>query len=368
MFKKGFVPMIRVLHIIGSLNRGGAETFLMNLYRSMDRSKIQFDFAIYDRPKGESFYNEVIKMGGRVFFLPSKSEGLLKNINKIKNVVRENNYYIVWRHSDSCIGGIDLIGARLGGSNRNILHSHSTSTGKFETYLHWILRPIINAMITDRFACGNLAGNWMYEKRDTQIIKNGINLKKFSFDLRIRNIYRLQFRVENKLIIGHVGRFDEGKNQTFLIRVFQEIKELYKDTELILIGSGEKVEEIKYLVKDMGLDDSVKFLGNRSDVSSLLQMIDVFVMPSLYEGLPVTLIEAQAAGLPCVVSDRITQEVNLTGKMDYLSLELPAQVWAKKIIERGQQENDRDKDAKKVKEAGYDIKEVAEVVQNLLLV
>lgn len=360
--------MIRVLQIIGSLNRGGAETFLINLYKNIDHDKIRFDFAIYDRPNEKSYFDEVQKLGGRVFFLPDKSKGFTNNIRIIKKIVKENDYEVVWRHTNSCVGGIDLIAAKLGGSKRNILHSHSTGTNKLEKYLHWILRPIVNAMITDRFACGKVAGEWMYGERNFEIVPNGIDLKNFSFSQETRNLYRKQFQVDDRFVIGHIGRFEPVKNHQFLIKILGKLKEMGTDSVLVLIGNGRTERSIKDVVKSYGLESSVKFLGNRNDVAGLLQMMDVFVMPSLYEGLPVTLVEAQVAGLPCVVSDRITQEVDLIGDMDYLSLELPVEVWAEKIIERGQQQRNRDIGAEKVKEAGYDIKEVAKKIQNLLLV
>lgn len=343
--------MVRVLNIIGSLNMGGAQALIVNLYRNIDRGKIQFDFAVYDKPDRESYYDEVKKLGARVYYIPHKCDGVMRNQKMIYDIIKKNNYSIIWRHTSGCFGGLDIISAKLAGAKKCILHSHNSSLRK--KTLHYMSRGIVNCFATDRFACSKAAGRWMFGKRKFRIINNGIETKRFSYNEAVRNCYRDKFEVSGKTVIGHIGRFAPEKNHKFLLDVFESYRALDEQSVLVLIGTGKLEREIKEYVSKKGLKEYVLFLGNRKDVAEIMQMFDVFVMPSLYEGFPVTLVEAQAAGLHCVVSDNITNEVNITKSINYLSLKSPMNDWAKAMLKAAEKE--RKDNSKIIMEAGFDI-------------
>ena len=357
--------MIRVLQIIGSLERGGAETFLINLYRNIDKTKIQFDFVIYSEPSENSYYQEVKELGGKVFITTPKSEGILKNFKTIKTIVKENNYDIVWKHTESCFRALDLLAAKCGGATRMILHSHSSYAHGIEKLLHYMFRLFIDFFVTDRLACGDMTGHWMFGRQPFQMINNGIKIDDFTYDRELREQYRLEFRFQNKIVIGHVGRFHPVKNHRWIINVFEKFKEENSDAILVLVGAGELMTQMQELTKAKGLEEDVCFVGSRSDIPQLLQMMDIFIMPSIYEGFPVTLIEAQAAGLPCVVSSTISKEVDVTGNMSYVDLDAPVEVWVDQIVQKcGTKKEDN---VEYLKAAGYDIKDVAKKIERNIL-
>lgn len=357
--------MIRILHIVGSLERAGAETFLMNLYRNIDRNRIQFDFAIYREPTPNSYYEEALSLGAKVYKISPKAEGVVKNLKEVKNIVKENRYEIVWRHVDNCFAGIDLLAAKCAGAKRLILHAHNSNVNGKIRILHFLSKPCVNMFITDRFACGKAAGRWLFGNRKFKILNNGIDTERFRFNETIRREYREKYGISDELVIGHVGRFCEVKNHIFIINLFHELSKNNswgKKALLVLAGTGEKESEIKDQVSQYGLDDKVLFLGNRSDVAELMQMMDVFIMPSFYEGFPVTLLEAQTSGLPCVVSDAISREVDITGNVEFLCLDAGMEVWENAV--RKLSENKREEKAGMIEKAGYDIRNVAKWVED----
>lgn len=356
--------MIRVLHIIGSLERTGAETFLVSLYRNINREKIQFDFAIYNIPSENSYYHEVVSLGARVYQVPHKADGILKSLKRIEEIVRDNNYKIVWRHASNCFRGLDVVAAKCGGAERLILHSHNTSTKGKVKVLHCIMRPFIGMFITDRFACGEAAGKWMFSKKNYIVVHNGIDVEKFGFNSEIRKKYRERYDIGDELVIGHIGRFDQVKNHDFLIKLFAELESRKDKVFLVLVGKGVREQKIKREVAERKLDDKVLFLGSRDDVEKIMQMMDVLVMPSLYEGIPVTLIEAQAAGLHCVVSDNISDEVNITGNVKFISLEALTEIWMDNLYALS--DENRISGTKLVRRAGYDIKDIADWVEKYI--
>ncbi len=358
--------MIRILHIIGSLERAGAETFLMNLYRNVDRVRIQFDFAIYSEPTSNSYYEEVLSLGAKVYKIACKAEGLAKNLKEIKDIVKDNQYTFVWRHVDNCFAGIDLLAAKCAGAKRLILHAHSSNVNGKIRILHFLSKPCVNMFVTDRFACGKAAGRWLFGSRKFKILKNGIDTEHFGFNETIRREYREKYGIQDEFVIGHVGRFCEVKNHIFLINLFCELNKNWdKKTLLVLVGTGEKESEIKDQVSQYGLDDKALFLGSRSDIAELMQMMDVFIMPSFYEGFPVTLLEAQTSGLPCVVSDVISREVDITGNVEFLSLNAGMEIW--KDTTRRLSENKREDKAGMIEKAGYDVRNVAKWVEGYVL-
>lgn len=358
--------MIRVLQIIGSLERGGAETFLVNLYRNIDRTKIQFDFAIYNEPSENGYYQEVVDMGAKVFFVPSKSTGIVKNFKAVMKIVQENHYTMVWRYIDGCFGAIDLLAAKLAGSSETVLNSRNSYTeGTPRLIMHYMIKPFLPLFVTKNYACGIQAGKWMFGRHPFEVINNGIDVESFRYNEGIRNQHRQAFNLQDKVVIGHIGRFHYTKNHKLIIAIYEKFKETNSNSALVLVGTGELFPQIQQLVKEKGLEEDVLFLGSRSDVPEMLQMMDVFIMPSLFEGFPRAFLEAQAAGLPCVVSSTISKEVDVTGNVSFVDLDAPVEVWADKLIEKcGSKTEDN---TKLLREAGYDIKDVAKKIEISIL-
>lgn len=356
--------MIRILQIIGSLNMGGAENFIVNLYRCINKEEMQFDFLLYDKPHGKNLYDEVERLGAKIYYVPSKREGIVRNYCTIKKIIEQNKYEIVWKHTGNCFSGLDIIAARFGKAQRRILHSHSSNGQGIQKILHYICRPLVDKFVTDCFACGSEAGKWMFRNKKYIIIPNGIDTERYRFRQEIRSEYRNNLRINDKMVIGHVGRFVSEKNHAFIIDVFKEVCNRNKEAVLMLIGAGELQEKVHDQVKRLELSEKVLFLNTRDDVPELMQAMDVLFMPSLFEGLPVTLIEAQAAGLPCVVSENITREVDLTGNIKFYSLDGPVEVWADAVEHAAGGE--RYGAYNLVKEAGYDVRDIALKMQQFL--
>lgn len=358
--------MIRVLQIIGSLERGGAETFLINLYRHIDRSKIQFDFVIYDEPSENGYYQEVIALGGKVFKVPPKSKGIFKSLRQLKKIIKENSYKSVWRYTESCYGAIDLIIAKSSGVSDIVLNSRSSYTDSIlQRIIHYMIKPFLPFFVSKNYACGELAGKWMFGKHSFEVMDNGIEVDDFRYDEEVRNRHWQEFQLQDKIVIGHVGRFHPVKNHKLIIDVFEKLKERVPESVLVLVGEGELLPQIKELVKEKHLENDVLFLGSRRDVPEMLHMMDLFIMPSLFEGFPRAFLEAQAAGLPCVVSSTISKEVDVTGNVSFVELDAPVELWADQIIQRCGSKKEDNVDL--LKEAGYNIKDVAMKIEKNIL-
>lgn len=355
--------MKRLLCIVGSMNAGGAETFLMKIYRQLDKTKYQMDFAVAVQEKG--FYDdEIISMGGKIFHITPKSEGLIKNFRSIKRLVKDEKYQCVLRTSQHSLSALELLAAWMGGAKTRVFRSSNSNTttgGGTDLKLHKICMFMPRWFANVRIAPSTEAAEFMFgkgciAKGKAQLVHNGIDLNLYHFDEQNRQSVRAEFGVEDKYVIGHVGRFNQQKNHKKLIEIFEELKREKPDAVLLLVGKGELEGDIKKLVRDKCLADSVIFAGVRSDVPRLLSGMDVFVFPSLYEGMPNTVIEAQASGLPSIVADTITREANITGLVTYLPLSLPAEKWALKILENSNLY--REEAATKLVEKNYDIRSV----------
>ena len=305
---------IVVAQIMGKWVGGGVESVIMNYYRHINRDKIQFDF-ICDEDSTDIPYEEIEKLGGKVILCPPYQK-LLKYLKFLKQLFREKKYHIV--HSNiNTLSIFPLYAAKRAGVPVRIAHSHSTSNPREwkKNMIKNALRPLSKKYATDYFACSELAGRYLFgnktfDKGKVKIVSNAINVEKFKFDPEARMKLRREIGIkEHDFVIGHIGRFVEQKNHRFLIDVFAEIKKENKNTKLVLVGQGPLREEMEQKVKDLGLEKDVFFLGQRRDTNKLYSVFDIFYLPSLYEGLPVVGVEAQANGVPCVFSDRITEEV-----------------------------------------------------------
>jgi len=328
---------IRVAQIIGKWLGGGVEAVIMNYYRNIDRSKVQFDF-ICDDDSTDIPYEEIEKLGGRVILIPPYQK-VFKYHKELKRVLKEGNYKIV--HSNiNALSVFSLYAAKKAGVPIRIAHSHSTSNKKEwkKTLVKNLLKPFSKVYATNYMCCSELAGRWLfgnktYDKGKVYLLNNAIDLNKFIYNEKVRAIKRKELGLKDEqIVIGHIGRFVAQKNHTFLIDIFNEIHKEEKNSVLLLAGQGPLMDEIKEKVNNLGLKDSVKFLGQRSDANELYQAFDVFLLPSLYEGLPVVGVEAQAAGLLCVLSNDMTKETKVLDSTVFMSLNNTAEEWKKEIL------------------------------------
>ncbi len=330
---------IVVAHIIGKWLGGGVESVVMNYYRHIDRTKIQFDF-ICDEDSTNIPYEEIEKLGGRVILIPPYQK-LFKYHNKLKKILKDGNYKIVHSHINT-LSIFSLFAAKCAGAPVRIAHSHSTTNKKEKkkNLLKQALRPFSKVFATDYMCCSELAGRWLfgnkeYDKGNVYLLNNAIDLDKFKYDEKIRSEKRKKLNIsDDTLVIGHVGRFVEQKNHRFLIDIFNEIHKQNSNSILLLAGQGPLMEEIKSKVESLGLEKFVIFLGQRNDIDELYQAFDVFCLPSLYEGLPVVGVEAQATGLLCIFSDDMTKETKVLDTTEFLSLKQSAEEWANDIVKK----------------------------------
>lgn len=365
--------MIRVLHIVAGMNRGGIETFIMNIYRKIDIKKVQFDFLVHTNE--ECAYDQEIKdLGGKIYSVPSRKKGLIKNYKALNTFFKNHSEYkIIHHHLSSLTYVAPLKIASKYNVPVRIVHSHNTKQGGhwLHKYIHKINQLFVKSFATDYFACSDLAAKWLYpnniyKKNKFEIINNAIDTDDFVFNENSRNLKRKEFNLKDEFVIGHVGRFHPQKNHNFLIDIFKYINDRNKETKLLLIGDGNLRSDIKIKAKKLNLKDDVIFTGVRSDIPDLLNLMDVFVMPSHHEGLPVTLVEAQAAGLPCVLSNNITNEVEIIDNVDWCDLDDNLSVWSEKILKYKSTNIKRDT-RKEIIEAGFDTKHVADELMKFYL-
>lgn len=357
--------MIRILHVVTHMNRGGLETMIMNYFRNMDREKIQFDFLVHRTEKAD-YDDEILSMGGKIYRI-SRLNPFDRNYRSELNVFfkQHKEYKIVHVHQD-CLSSIILKAAKKNGVQVRIAHSHNSSQDKNIKYLvKLIYRQSIPKYATHLMACSQEAGKWMFRGAEFQVLNNAIDTKAYVVDEEKRRQVRERFGIsKQELLIGHVGRFCYPKNHDFLVDVFKVINGM-KISKLILVGDGELRTEIEEKIEHLGLTEQVIFTGIRSDVADLLQAMDVFVFPSHYEGLPVTLIEAQAAGIPCLISENISIECKKTNLVWQKSLSDSIEEWAEKILELASIK--KKNTYQEIVSAEYDIKENAKWLQKFYL-
>lgn len=350
--------VVRILHVFGRLDRGGAETMVMNIYRSIDRTKIQFDFLIHTEEKCD-YTDEILELGGRIY---SISRYNFKNHFKYKEqwekfFKEHNEYKIIHGHVRSTAAIYLKIAKKY--NLRTIAHSHNTSSGRgIKAIGKNILQYPIRYIADYFFACSESAAIWLFGEKKyntggVEIIKNPIDTKKYIYDNEIRENVRKELKIEDKFVIGHVGRFHTQKNHEFLLKIFKKIYDVNRDSILLLVGEGEIKSVIENKVEEMGLKKNVIFYGSTSKVNELFQSMDVFVFPSLYEGLGIVAIESQASGLVTICSENIPKEAAITNNLIYMSLEESAESWAKEILENSRYV--RKNMYKEICDSGYDI-------------
>lgn len=311
----------RVAQVMGYMNGGGVEQVVMNYYRHIDRSRVQFDFLVCEG-SGMVPREEIEGLGGRVFVIPGY-KNLLNYMSEMGRLFSEEHWQIVHSHVNA-LSVFPLCAAKRAGVPVRIAHSHSTS-GKGEparNAMKWMLRRFSKLYPTDLAACGQHAGSWLFgNDSEFTIFQNAIELKRFSFDMDVRKCVRNELDIPaESFVIGHLGRFVTQKNHAFLLRAFTGLLERHSGSMLVLAGDGPLLNQMRDLAEALGISGSVRFLGRRGDAERLYQAFDVFALPSIYEGFCVVGVEAQAAGLPCLLSDTVSREVGLSSAVRFIPL------------------------------------------------
>lgn len=326
---------INILHVSGSMDRGGTEAFLMNMFRNINRDRFNFVFLCFGDKKFD-YEEEVILLGGKIVRLANiKDIGPLKYVTNIKKIITQEHIDIVHAHT-YYNSMFPMIAAKIAGVKVRITHSHFTQTGQSQNPIKKIYNKLAEVVIsrysTNYLACGEEAGRSLFPKKKFRIIPNGIALKDFYFNSKSREDIRKSLNIPQKsIVLGHVGRFDQQKNHKFLIEIYSEYLKINSDSHLILVGTGTLFDEVRKQVEQLEIQNNVIFLGKRSNVNELYNAMDLFLLPSLYEGLPVTVVETQANGLISVVSNTVDKSAKLTKAVHFISLGHDARYWAKKI-------------------------------------
>lgn len=369
---------IYVLVLITAMDRAGAETMMMNYLRNVNRSNIQIDFLI-NRQAGTDYEEEIERLGSHVYHMcPLYPGQFWKYKKEFRQFLREHPKYQIIHSNLEERSYFALKIAKEEGVPVRIAHAHSVPHGRnLKMIMRLYFRKKLQKYYTHAFACGERPAKWLFgSMEDVTIMRNAVDTEQFRYDIDTRKKVREELGIgEQELVIGHVGRFIPEKNQKFLIEIFKNVNNQQRDSRLLLIGGGKPAAEVKYKkqveqqVKMLGLQNRVNFLGIRTDIDRLMQAMDVLVMPSVTEGIPVTLVEAQVSGLNCLISDAISGEVGITEQIQYQGLSDDEEDWANKILSlyyetkslphQLQERTAREGMADKVKEAGWDIKENA---------
>lgn len=363
---------LRVLQVFARMDRGGAETMIMNLYRHIDRSEVQFDFVVHTNDHC-SFDDEIKELGGKIFRIPAyRGRNHLRYKKSWEAFFKKHQEYkVIHGHMRSTASIYLKIAKKYG--LVTIAHSHNTSSGigltaSIKNTLQYPIRYIGDYL----FACSQTAGIWLFgkkacKKENFYLLNNAIDTNKFIFNEKLRREKREEFQIQDKFVIGHIGRFHYQKNHEFLIDIFKAIHDKDSNSVLMLVGDGELRKKMENKVAALGLTDSVIFTGLRHDIPELLQAMDVILFPSLYEGLPVTIVEAQASGIKCIISDTITREVVCDENLvRFMSLKSHVNDWADRVLEYANGYT-RGNGYGQIVKGGYDIQQTSALLQNFYL-
>lgn len=349
---------------------GGTEAYVINLYRNIDRSKVQFDFFV-----GEDvvmpYEDEVKLLGANVYHkYVSPKESIIKMYKNLKDILKEHKEIKgIEMNCNFVSNPIPLILAHKYKLPVVIYHAHNAGNMNKESFkskfLSKFVRKLIDRYATNKVACSELAGQYMFRSNDFEIINNAIDTKKYSYNLEIRKEVRKELGLtDNQYVIGFIGRIQYQKNPDFIINIFEEVYKRDNNAVLVIAGDGDMREEIERLIVEKGLEDSVKMLGQRKDAERLYQGFDLFLLPSRFEGFPIVLIEAETSGLPCIISDTITKSIDITGTVKFLSINENSKVWADEIL-KYKQEHIRIDMSNEVKAKGFDIVELGKKMTKL---
>lgn len=357
----------RILHVVSAMHRGGAETMIMNLYRNIDRKKVQFDFIVHSDKKGD-YDDEIMSLGGRIIKCKSLgSLGPIKYIKELSEIIKQNGpFQAIHSHTDFQ-GGFVALAAKKANISKRICHSHNTRWVANPNIKHKLQLTLFKEMIdkyaTDYCACGVDSASFLFKKSKIDsnkitYLNNAIEVEKFNASIDY-DYLRKELNIKNdEMIIGHIGRFYEQKNHRYIVKIGRYLKNNNYKFKILLVGQGPLQQEIREMVNEYNLDENIKFLGVREDIPNLMKLFDVFLFPSFFEGLPVVLVEAQAAGLPCLISDSITKEVDMgVNLLNYLSIKDDIEKWIEEIkLIKDKQIPSYEERVLKIQKKGYEVK------------
>lgn len=328
----------RILHFQGRMGKGGAETFMMNAFREINRKEYVFDFVIYEDFQDVQPYHEEIKeLGGHIYVVPNPNKNIIRYIREVKKLFQTHHFDIV--HNEIFFGGgINLWLAKQANISQRIAHSHATTDGKGNQIPYGLIRPVFHKMLmnnaTDFLACSHEAGIGLFG--DTQpfiTVPNGIDLNQYRFIPETKEKLHEELSLPaDSFVIGHIGRFEEQKNHRFLMKIMKELIKTHPNTYLLSIGTGSLEEEIHQLADQLDIKEHILFLEERNDIPELMKMMDVFLLPSLYEGLPMVAVEAQAANIKVVLSNEVSRDTILSKNIHFISLEDSLTEWEEVIF------------------------------------
>lgn len=361
---------IKILQYTGAMNRGGAETLLMNIYRNIDRSKFEFHFITHSKEKSD-YDEEIMQLGGKIIYLDKPNLSNLKKFRyQFKEVTIKNGPYAAIHTHVQLFNGIVLKAAEHSKINVRISHAHLNGDYNKKNALRKLYvnfsKYLINKYSTDKLSCSYESGKYLYESENFTLVNNAIDINQFKFDKKSNKLKEELNLDKDCKIITHIGTFKEAKNHEFIINVFKEINNLNKEYKLVLVGRGELQEKIMEMVKLLSIENEVFFLGVREDINNILQCSNVFFMPSILEGLPVALVEAQAAGVRCVISNNIPKDCDMgLNLINSLSLDDNILEWVNTIINLNSVDIKFDERKRKIVESGYDLKNNIEFLGKL---
>ena len=353
---------VRVLHVITGMGSGGAEMFLMNMYRNMDHSRIVFDFLLQS---SENLYQQELESyGSRIYQIPAYFRHPLQNRTQLQDVLKLP-FSAIHVHGNALLYVMPLFAAKKAGIPCRIMHSHSTSMYyKWAMPWHMLNRLRINRCVTHRFACSEAAGDWMFD-RPYQVIRNAVDLDAFSFNAQARKSLRTELGIpETATVFGQVGRLSSVKNQIFSLEVFSKFIRQRPESFLLLVGIGSMEQELRQKARQLGIEQQLRFLGVRTDVSRLENVFDLLLCPSLYEGLGITVIEAQANGIPVYCSTAVPEQAAVSESVHRISLDLGPEAWAEAILRENLERADH---RRQLEDAGYDVRLEAKKLQAFYL-
>lgn len=363
---------IRILQVVTIMDLGGLENFLMTIYRNIDRSQIQFDFLVHRQERGV-FDDEIERMGGKIFRLnPIRPTRFFSYQNELKSFFKEHKEYrIVHSHINENSALVLNIAKKMGIPTR-IAHSHAKTTAKPYKALRNILKRNVHSNATHSLACSVEAGHWLYNQNKFDVFKNSVNVNRFKYPNKDNNVLKLKSKLgfsKHDFVIGLIARFSPVKNHDFLIDVFHEYHKMNNNSKLLLVGEGELKEQIKNKVNFLGIENYVVFTGNVNNPEDYLSAMNLFIMTSFSEGMPVVLVEAQCNGLPVLMSDAVPDEVILTDLIYKESLDSSEKTWVNKIelIKKTHEYNKRDGYGDVIISKGFDIETNSEKLVDLYL-
>ncbi len=344
---------------------GGLTTVMMNYYRAMDKSGLHIDFASTNESPQE-LLDELHSNDSEYYCLGERNKNPFKYRLNLKKVLEKNKYDVIHVNGNSATMALELSVAKKCGVPVRIAHGHNSKTS--HSIVHGFLKPLLNKVYTHAISVSKTAGDWLYGGNEYIILNNAIDLEEYKFNKEIRDKVRRGLKIDNKFVVGNVGKLNEQKNHTFLLKVFSELKKMRDDACLLLVGGGPLETDLRNECKALNIENDVIFTGMVDNASDYFQAMDVFVFPSSFEGLGMAVIEAQANGLYCFASDAVPKETNVSNRIEYLSLKVPPKYWAEKLTSSLIDRYDiSDRVNKTIKSHGYDISAEAYRLKNIYM-